>query len=112
KASKETKEQDIFQCMVHNLFDEYRFFPKYPDKELQITGVLFGSLIQHQVVSYLPLGMALRYVLDALRKPPGSKMFKFGLTALEQFKSRLSEWPQYCSHILAIGHIRKFHPEI
>jgi CCR4-NOT transcription complex subunit 1 len=68
--------------MIHNLFDEYRFFPKYPDKELQITGVLFGSLIQHQVVSYLPLGMALRYVLDALRKPATSKMFKFGLTAL------------------------------
>ena len=19
-------------CMVHNLFDEYRFFPKYPEK--------------------------------------------------------------------------------
>lgn len=39
-------------------------------------------------------------------------MFKFGLTALEQFKSRLAEWPQYCSHILAITHIRRNHPEI
>ena len=83
--------------MIHNLFDEYRFFPKYPDKELQITGVLFGSLIQHQLVANLPLGLALRYVLDALRKPQGSKMSQFGLTALEEFKSRLSEWPQVTS---------------
>ena len=67
KNSKEKREQDVFACMIHNLFDEYRFFPKYPDKELSITGVLFGSLIQHQLVSFLPLGVALRYVLDALR---------------------------------------------
>eukprot|EP01114_Cavostelium_apophysatum_P013415 TRINITY_DN3247_c0_g1_i5.p1 TRINITY_DN3247_c0_g1~~TRINITY_DN3247_c0_g1_i5.p1 ORF type:complete len:2234 (+),score=701.16 TRINITY_DN3247_c0_g1_i5:75-6776(+) len=112
KNSKDQREQDIFACMIHNLFDEYRFFPKYPDKELQITGILFGSLIQHQLVSFLPLGVALRYVLDALRKPAGSKMFKFGLTALVQFKSRLAEWPQYCTHIMAIGHIRKLHPDV
>lgn len=28
--------------MIHNLFDEYRFFSKYPEKELRITGILFG----------------------------------------------------------------------
>jgi hypothetical protein len=32
--------------MVHNLFDEYRFFPKYPEKELRITAVLFGGAAQ------------------------------------------------------------------
>ena len=62
--------------------------------ELRITGVLFGSLIQHQLVSYLALGIALRYVLDALKKPPGTNMFTFGLVALLQFKARLREWPQ------------------
>ena len=66
--------------MVHNLFDEYRFFPKYPDKELRITAVLFGQLVQRQLVSNITLGVALRCVLDALRKPFGSKMFgaRFG----------------------------------
>lgn len=112
KSSKNLRELDVFACMIHNLFDEYRFFPKYPDKELRITGILFGSLIQHQLVSFLPLGVALRYVLDALRKPAGSKMFKFGLYALEQFKPRLCEWPQYCSHILAIPQIKAHHPDI
>merc|ERR1712054_350742 len=67
KSSNNPREQEIFACMIHNLLDEYRFFPKYPPKELRITGVLFGSLIQHQLVSYLALGIALRYVLDALK---------------------------------------------
>lgn len=88
------REQKTFSCMVHNLFDEYRFFPKYPEKELRITGHLFGQLIQHQLVSFISLGIALRYVLEALKKAPTTKMFRFGLYALQQFKSRLGEWPQ------------------
>eukprot|EP00898_Chlorokybus_atmophyticus_P005844 jgi/Chlat1/6260/Chrsp44S05774 len=112
KSSSQQREQDIFACMIHNLFDEYRFFPKYPDKELRITAILFGSLIQHQLVSSITLGIALRYVLDALRKPLQTKMFMFGLVALEQFKARLAEWPQYCSHILQIQHMRQAHPEM
>ena len=32
KNSKDAKEQEIFACMIRNLFDEYRFFHKYPEK--------------------------------------------------------------------------------
>ena len=64
----------VYACMVHNLFDEYRYFPKYPDKPLRTTALLFGSLVQHGLVSNITLGMFLRYVLEALRKPLGSKM--------------------------------------
>lgn len=112
KNSASAREQDIFACMIHNLFDEYRFFPKYPDKELRVTGVLFGALIQHQLVAFYPLGVALRYVLDALRQDPQSKMFKFGIIALEQFTSRLAEWPQYAEHIVAIPHVAQYHAAI
>lgn len=116
KTSSDTREQEIFACMVHNLFDEYRFFQNYPEKELRITGILFGSLIQHQLVSSITLGIALRYVLEALRRPPGpdnaGKMFRFGMFALEQFKGRLGEWPQYCSHIVQIPHLVGNHPSL
>ena len=115
KTSGNSKENEIFACMVHNLFDEYRFFSKYPEKELRITGILFGTLIEEQLVSSITLGIALRYVLEALRKPPSSsgsttssgKMFQFGMFALEQFKGRLHEWPQYCSHIVQIPHLKE-----
>lgn len=120
KMSGNSKENEIFACMVHNLFDEYRFFSKYPEKELRITGILFGTLIQEQLVSSITLGIALRYVLEALRKLPSSagtssssgKMFQFGMFALEQFKGRLHEWPQYCSHIVQIPHLKEGYAEL
>ncbi|KAI8604517.1 CCR4-Not complex component, Not1-domain-containing protein [Dissophora ornata] len=112
KSSSDAREQDIYACMIHNLFDEYRFFSTYREKELSITSDLFGALIQHQLVSYIPLGIALRYVLDALRNPPGTKMFNFGAQALSRFQSRLQEWPTYCSHLLQINHLQQVHPEI
>lgn len=78
--------------MIHNLFDEYRFFSRYPDRELLITATLFGALIKHGLVSSITLGMALRYVLDALRKPAPSKMFTFGLKVSGDANDRLSTW--------------------
>ena len=112
RASQVQRERDIFSCMVHNLFDEYKFFPKYPEKELRITAVLFGQLILHNLVSNITLGVALRCVLDALRKPNGSKMFAFGSEALEQFKRRLTEWPQYSQHLAQIPHLAQAHPDL
>lgn len=112
KNSQEQRENEIFSCMVHNLFDEYQFFPKYPQRELTITSVIFGSLIQYQLVGYMALGIALRYVLNALRNPSDSKMFNFGVQALLQFQSRLPEWPQYCSHLLQIPQLQQSHPDI
>ncbi|KAF5180416.1 Ccr4-not transcription complex subunit [Thalictrum thalictroides] len=109
KESPEKREQAVFDCMIANLFEEYKFFPKYPEKQLRIAAVLFGSLIKKQLVTHLTLGIALRGVLDALRKSPDSKMFVFGANALEQFMDRLVEWPQYCNHILQISHLRGTH---
>lgn len=134
KNSNNPREQEIFRCMIHNIFDEYRFFHNYPDRELQMTGRLFGTLIQHQLIAAITLGIALRYVLEALRKDPdvkqpqpsgntsagtpplpadyNEKMFRFGIIALEQFRGRLNEWPQYCSHLMQIPHLRKLYPDI
>lgn len=111
-TSNDPREQDIFACMIHNLFDEYNFFPKYPEKELAITSILFGSLIQSQLVSYAPLGIALRCVMDALGNPPGSKMYNFGLQALAQFQGRLPEWPQYCAHLLQVPSLQQANPDV
>mmetsp|Transcript_13579 Transcript_13579/g.30419 ORF Transcript_13579/g.30419 Transcript_13579/m.30419 type:complete len:2214 (+) Transcript_13579:205-6846(+) len=117
KGSSEKRDQEVFRCMVHNLFDEYRFYHKYPEKELLITGRLFGAVIYHQLVSSITLGIALRYVLEALRKNPdegevNDKMFRFGRTALDQIRTRLGEWPQYCSHLVQIPHLARHYPDL
>ncbi|KAI7893233.1 CCR4-Not complex component, Not1-domain-containing protein [Mucor mucedo] len=110
--SENPRDRQVFACMIHNLFDEYSFFPKYPDKELTMTSVLFGSLIQHGLVTDASLSTALGYVSDALRNPVGSKMFNFGIGALLQFKSRLHEWPQYCQHLQQIPHLVQARPDL
>ena len=119
KASNSERERDIFACILDNLFDEWRFFHKYPPKELRTTGVFFGSLIRHRLVQKMTLSIAMRQVLEALNTAPTSKTasgksnenrFAFGVIALEQFKDRLPEWEEYCTNILKIDHLRRENP--
>ncbi|KAI3711268.1 hypothetical protein L2E82_41237 [Cichorium intybus] len=112
KESSDKREQQIFECMIANLFEEYKFFNRYPDRQLKLAAIVFGLLIKNQLVTHLTLGIALRAVLDALRKPADSKMFVFGTKALEKFVDRLIEWPQYCQHILQISHLRATHSDL
>lgn len=58
---------------------------------------------------YMALGIALRYVLEALKKAPGTNMYKFGLTALDKFKTRFdiisfesSEHVYVCFHVFCV----------
>lgn len=112
QASRDERERQIFYCMIHNLFDEYRFFPRYPEMELRITGVLFGKLIEHQVLPANFLQTALRSVLESLREPVNSKFFFFGACALQQFVPRLRELPAYCANLSQIPHLQHALPEI
>ncbi|TMW60361.1 hypothetical protein Poli38472_000403 [Pythium oligandrum] len=112
QSSRDERERQIFYCMIHNLFDEYRFFPRYPEMELRITGVLFGKLIEHQVLPPNFLQTALRSVLESLREPVNSKFFFFGAVALQQFVPRLKELPAYCTNLSQIPHLQHALPEI
>ena len=112
QSSGVQREQDVFNCMIKNLFEEYKFFPQYPDKELHITAQLFGGIIEHNLVTMVKLGLALRFVLEALRKSTDSNMFYFGVAALDRFKTRLKEYPQYCQHVTMIPHFRDFPPHL
>jgi len=106
------REQDVFNCMIKNLFEEYKFFPQYPDKELHITAQLFGGIIEHSLVAMIPLGLALRFVLEAVRKPPETNMYYFGIAALNRFKACLKDYPQYCQHVASIPHFKEFPPHL
>ncbi|KAG8249518.1 CCR4-NOT transcription complex subunit 1 [Homalodisca vitripennis] len=113
KDSGSKREREVFNCMLRNLFEEYRFFPQYPDKELYITAQLFGGIIERGLVTnFVMLGLALRFVLDALRKPNNSKMYYFGIAALDRFKSRLKEYQKYCEHVTGIAHFSEFPPHL
>ncbi|GAA6025465.1 hypothetical protein JCM8202_003622 [Rhodotorula sphaerocarpa] len=112
KESDNQHDHEFFACFLHGLFDEHRFFNTYPANELSLTASLFGDLIQYHLIDFVPLGIAVRYVLDALRNPPDSNWFRFGIQALARFQSRLSEWPQLAHSILSIPHVQQLHPDV
>ncbi|KAI9329571.1 CCR4-Not complex component, Not1-domain-containing protein [Obelidium mucronatum] len=112
RDSTSPREQEVFAQFTQVHLDEYKFFPQYPDKQLQVTSMLFGALIQDVYVDAKNLANSLRCVLEALRQPIGSKFFKFGSLALMQFQLRLEEWPHYCSLLMQIPHLQQANPEI
>ena len=106
------REHNIYSCMVHNLFDEFRFFSRYPPKELKITAELFGGIVAHNVLENHRLATALKYVLQNLARPQHENLKKFAIDALEKFKRRLPEWPQYCTLLKRVQGIEKMLPGI
>ncbi|KAL0577902.1 CCR4-NOT core subunit cdc39 [Marasmius crinis-equi] len=113
KESTNPRDQEILACMLHFLFDEYKFFQSsYPMRELLMTGYLFGALVQHKLIEYIPLGIAIRYILDALDCPPETNLFKFGLQALSQFESRLQEWRPLCEALVRNVNLADARPDL
>jgi CCR4-NOT transcription complex subunit 1 TTP binding domain len=74
--------------------------------------VLFGALIHHQLVTSFTLSIALRYVMDAVRKPPTSNMHRFAIDAIKQFRADLALWPEFCQQLLLVDHLRTSEPEL
>ncbi|ODV92126.1 hypothetical protein CANCADRAFT_717 [Tortispora caseinolytica NRRL Y-17796] len=112
KESRDPTDQDVFACMIHSLFDEYRFFPQYPVSALATTAVLFGSLIQYRLIDGIALSVAFRYILDALKESPDSNMYKFSLQALLQFQMRLPEFPEFCSVLAQVLTLDMLQPQL
>ncbi|KAF2730810.1 Not1-domain-containing protein [Polyplosphaeria fusca] len=103
KDSRDPTEQDLFACMIHGLFDEYSCFGEYPLEALATTAVLFGGIINYNLLSRIALQVGLAMVLEAVQDyRPEDSMYKFGLQALLHFSTRLPEWPNYCNQLLLV----------
>lgn len=103
KASDDPAEQDLFACMIHGLFDEYNCFSEYPLEALATTAVLFGGIINYNLLSKVALQAGLAMVLEAVQDySPQESMYKFGLQALIHFQERLQEWPTFCDRLLQV----------
>ncbi|KAH8917964.1 Not1-domain-containing protein, partial [Atractiella rhizophila] len=112
KESPNPHDQEFFACFLHSLLDEYRFFATYPQLQLNITALLYGNLIDRQVIDRLPLSIAVRYVRDALKLPPTNRLNMFAVQALRAFVSKLSEWLPLAEDILGTPEFVQLHPDI
>ena len=113
KTSPDPVLRELFAGFVHSLIDEYRFYAHdYPTPALGVTAVLFGSIISYGFVSSIPLSICLKYVQEALRDEPGSKMFSFGVQALSLFTHKAKDWPQFFTRVLQNQNFVNTQPEI
>ncbi|KAI9844771.1 MAG: hypothetical protein M1837_005304 [Sclerophora amabilis] len=103
KRSRDPADQDLFVCMIHGLFDEYSCYHEYPLEALATTAVLFGGIINYNLISGIPLDVGLGMILEAVKEfAPETSMYKFGLQALLHCFNRLQEWPGFCSLLLQV----------
>ena len=103
KTSNDPSRQELFSCLIHGLFDEYVCFHEYPLQPLATTAVLFGGIISYNLISNFTLSVGLEMVLEAVRDYGlQESMYKFGLQALLNFRSRLHEFPNYCRQLIQI----------
>lgn len=100
KLSDDPHKQDVFACMIHLLLDEYRFFSEYPLSALALTSLLFGALLEKDLITGTTLTVALNFIWELCNQPVDSHLFKFAVQLLYNFKLRLHEYPIYCKHLL------------
>ncbi|OUM58681.1 hypothetical protein PIROE2DRAFT_47750 [Piromyces sp. E2] len=106
KNSKNKYNMDLLNLMIANIVESGKSFIHYPEI------LLIGNMIKCNLLSDDYLVKALKLILDSLKAQPNTNLFNFGLRALLEFKSRLPEWPHYCSNLLQITNLHQYHPEI
>ncbi|KAK1443245.1 ccr4-not transcription complex subunit 1 [Babesia gibsoni] len=109
-----SKNRETYRTMLKILFNECRFFPKYPVQELAITAELFGKMIKHGLLlsNGNLLMLALRCIIEALKRGKASKMFQFGTIALSQFENSIANYPWFSTALLEIADVRETFPQL
>eukprot|EP00818_Percolomonas_sp_WS_P004520 CAMPEP_0117446906 /NCGR_PEP_ID=MMETSP0759-20121206/6591_1 /TAXON_ID=63605 /ORGANISM="Percolomonas cosmopolitus, Strain WS" /LENGTH=2125 /DNA_ID=CAMNT_0005239205 /DNA_START=370 /DNA_END=6744 /DNA_ORIENTATION=- len=98
KQSSNDSDKKLYACMIHNLYDEYRFFPKYSDQDLAKASSLFGAIISNDIIKGKSLELAKYFIFTALHSND-TRMLQFALLALSECKHRLREWPHFCAFL-------------
>ena len=110
QISNDAQDHEIFACALHSLFDEFKFVKAYPPKELTMTGILFGAIIDFRLVKDTPAFVATRYVLDACKTSPHEALYQFGINALSVLRGSLVDFPGLCRSLLEIPALHESHP--
>ncbi|KAJ1735111.1 CCR4-NOT core subunit cdc39 [Coemansia sp. Benny D160-2] len=93
--------------VVRYPLEEFAFFENYPDKELAITGQLVGLLLQRHMLSAANEPTFLDMITRSFQGSPTTKLFRFGLTALQMCQTRIEQLPVFCAAIYQMPSFRQ-----
>jgi CCR4-NOT transcription complex subunit 1 len=97
KESPDVQEQEIYACMLHGLFDEYRFLHRYPPQYLTKIAKLFGAIIKNKLLDRVLQDIALKFVIEAFRRD--GRRQTFGIIVIRSFFSILHQFPKFLEDI-------------
>ena len=103
--SKNQKDDEIYACLIHSIFDEIRFFHLYPEKQIKKIAELFGKIINNNAIDGILVTIALKYIFEGIKKGKGT-LYTFGTIALSQFIGKISNWPNYMNSLIDIPQIK------
>ncbi|CAI4229027.1 unnamed protein product [Auanema sp. JU1783] len=112
KSSNNPRDQKVLACVVKNLFEEYRFFGDYPERELKTTAEVYGGIIREGIISNLHFATAVRKVIESLSADPNSKLWTFGIVSLDHCRTKLKAYPRVCSMISMLENFNRFPPAL
>ncbi|CAI2347811.1 unnamed protein product [Caenorhabditis sp. 36 PRJEB53466] len=108
KVSRERRERNVLACVVKNLFEEYRFFHEYPERELRTTAAVYGGIIREDIISNVQFATAVRKVIESLNADPNTMLWTFGTVALQHCRSKLCAYPKVCQMIVNSENFHRF----
>ena len=109
QTSTDPDDRELFRGCMHQLLDEIQFFNNYPPKEIAMTSVLFGGIIDARLIRDVPAFVATRYLLDACKTEPSKPMFSFGVYAISVMRGSLVDFPGLCRSLLDIPTLHELH---
>ncbi|KAL6946314.1 hypothetical protein ACO0RG_000460 [Hanseniaspora osmophila] len=111
-SSKVKADQELFCYIIHGVISESPFYKDYPLDAVALNSVLLGSLINVHLIRGFVLDVVLRLILSFSTEPSDSKLFKFAVQALFDFKDRLVEFPDFCKRLLNSSFSLQTHPVV
>ena len=105
KNSDNQKEVEEYIYLVHCLFDEFNFYPHYPEMEIKKAAELFGKIISNQLIVGMLVTIALKFIFEAIKTGKGN-MYTFGTIALSQFINKIPQWPNFMNSLIDLPQIK------
>ena len=105
RKSENEKEVKEYLYLIRSLFDEYHFYPQYPEVEIKKVAELFGKIIYNQIIDGILVTIALKYILEGIKTGKGN-MYIFGTVALNQFVNKISNWPNFMNSLIDVPQIK------
>ncbi|KAI6176648.1 hypothetical protein M3Y97_00821300 [Aphelenchoides bicaudatus] len=92
-------DKELLSCLLKNLFDEFKFFAEYPEKELRTTAKVYGGIIREGIVVNMKFATAIRRIVEALQAPRSSLLNTFGMVALNECRACLYKYTKICQMV-------------